>query len=219
MAGTRALRNAARGRGAGASAARVLVADDNPVSRFALCRMLTHWDYQVIACTDGAEAWNVARRPDSPKLLLLDWMMPGMDGVEVCRRISDLAANRPPYLILVTARDSKDDIVSGLEAGANDYITKPFSADELRARLRVGERVLDLQSALEERVRDLETALAEVKTLKGLIPICMHCHKIRDDSQAWQRLEMYVESHSAAEFSHSICPECMDRFHSDDPRA
>ena len=94
-------------------------------------------------------------------------------------------------------------------SGADDYITKPFDSEELRARIRVGIRILDLQEALSDRVRDLESALAQIRTLHGIIPICTRCHKIRDDAEIWQRLEIYIEQHSDAQFSHGLCPDCL----------
>ena len=107
------------------------------------------------------------------------------------------------------------DIIAGLEAGADDYIGKPYEKDELRVRVKVGERITALQSALVEQVRSLQEALAHVKTLQGILPICMHCHKIRNDQQSWQRLEKYIAEHSDAKFSHGLCPECMKKHYPD----
>ena len=117
----------------------------------------------------------------------------------------------PTYIILLTSKGEKEDVVEGLEAGANDYIRKPFDRPELRARVRVGERVLELEAALAERIRALQDALAHVKTLQGLLPICMHCHRIRNDQQTWERLEKYISEHTEAEFTHGLCPECMKK--------
>ncbi len=140
---------------------------------------------------------------------------PGLDGIDVCRKIREKDESNPTYIILLTARQDKEDIVAGLEAGANDYIVKPFDKNELRARIEVGRQVVNLQTALSEQVQELKKALAHVKTLQGIIPICMHCHKIRDDQQAWQGLERYIENHSEANFSHGICPDCMIKHHSE----
>ena len=134
--------------------------------------------------------------------------MPGMDGVEICRKVRQDIEDSPFYLILLTMRDSKEDIVSGLRAGANDYISKPFNREELHARVHVGERVIELQSALATRIKELKEALAHVKTLQGILPICSYCKKIRDDKKYWQKMESYISSHTEAQFSHSICPEC-----------
>jgi sigma-B regulation protein RsbU (phosphoserine phosphatase) len=137
--------------------------------------------------------------------------MPGLDGPTICQRARAVSSITAPYLILLTARNDHADIVSGLEAGANDYVTKPFNQAELRARVRVGLRVLELQSKLAERVHDLEEALRQVKHLRGLLPICMYCKKIRNDGDYWQQVETYISNHTEAEFSHGICPECYER--------
>jgi response regulator RpfG family c-di-GMP phosphodiesterase len=112
------------------------------------------------------------------------------------------------YLILVTARESSGDIVAGLDAGADDYVIKPFVAEELRARVAVGVRVLTLQERLAERVAELQAALLSVKQLRGLLPICSYCKRIRGDDQYWQQVEGYIAEHSDAQFSHGICPTC-----------
>ena len=127
---------------------RVLAAEDNPVFRSMLGAMLTKWGYEAVMAHDGREAWNVLQAADPPRLAILDWMMPGMDGVEVCRRVR--AARREPYIymLLLTARNEATDLVEGMDAGSDDYLTKPFNAHELRARLRAGERILDLQQQL-----------------------------------------------------------------------
>ncbi|MBN1824815.1 MAG: response regulator transcription factor [Candidatus Eisenbacteria bacterium] len=192
---------------------RVLIADDDPTYRIFLEEALKKWGYEVEAVDDGEKAWSALCGSLPPRLVLLDWVMPGLDGVELIEKIRGEEKLASSYVILLTARDGKEDVVRGLDAGANDYITKPFHHAELRARVAVGDRVLGLQEQLAKRLRDLEGALAHVKTLQGLIPICMHCHKIRDDQESWQKIESYIEDHSAAEFSHSICPECLEKYY------
>ena len=171
------------------------------------------WGHEVLTAVNGVEAWNILKEKDSPSIAILDWMMPEMDGIEVCRRVRDLERTNPAYLILLTGRDSKADISSGLDAGAFDYITKPFDVNELRARLGVAERMVALQENLNRNILDLQDALAHVKTLQGVLPICMHCHKIRTDDKAWERLESYIEVHSDAKFSHGLCPECLEKYY------
>ena len=139
--------------------------------------------------------------------------MPGLEGIEICKRIRDQQSGSPPYLILITAKEGKEDLLRGFAAGADDYVVKPIDPAELRARVQVGARVVELRSALAKRVQELEDALSHIRTLQGLLPICMHCHRIRTDEESWQRLESYIEEHSEAAFSHSLCPECLEKYY------
>jgi DNA-binding response OmpR family regulator len=188
---------------------KVLIAEDDFTTRAMLAAVVGRWGFEVLAVEDGIVALRQLMEPEGPRLAVLDWMMPGADGPEICRKLRQAPPTDPPYLILLTSRVSKEDIVSGLDAGANDYIAKPYHPDELKARLDVGKRVIELQRALAMRVRQLEEALAHVKNLQGIIPICSYCHKIRSDKESWERLESYISQHSEARFSHSICPTCM----------
>ena len=190
---------------------KVLIAEDDTVSRRLLEATLIRWGYEVVVASDGVEAWEALQGDDAPSLAILDWMMPGLDGLEICRRIRKMPSSTPPYLILLTAKGGREDLVTGLEAGANDYVTKPFNREELRARVQVGVRMLELQQHLADRVRALEEALARVTQLQGLLPICSYCKKIRDDQNYWQQVESYIAEHSQAQFSHSICPDCYEK--------
>jgi CheY-like chemotaxis protein len=146
-----------------------------------------------------------------PTLAILDWMMPEFDGTEVIRRVR---ASRPVanlYLMLLTALETRKDIVAGLDAGAHDYLVKPCDPDELRARVQVGVRVLTLQDRLAERVTELELALSRVKRLHGLLPICSYCKRIRGDDQYWRQVDAYLAEHTDAQFSHGICPPCFEK--------
>jgi two-component system cell cycle response regulator len=127
---------------------KALIAEDNPGFRHVLERMLGKWGYDVVLVENGIQAWEVLRGPQPPKLAILDWMMPGMDGVEVCRRVRE--QNREPYIyiLLLTAKDTAEELVEGMEAGADDYLRKPVNTQELRVRLRAGRRILDLQEEL-----------------------------------------------------------------------
>jgi two-component system cell cycle response regulator len=127
---------------------KALVADDDTASRLLLDKMLTKWGYEVVTASSGEEAWKVLTSDDSPDIAVLDWMMPELDGVEVCRRIRALELSSPPYLLLLTGRDNKQDIATGLESGASDYLQKPVDRDELRARLLVGKRFAELNRKL-----------------------------------------------------------------------
>ena len=191
---------------------KVLIADDEAVCRRVLESTLAEDGFEVMIATDGLEAWRAFQSPNPPALAILDWMMPCMEGIELCRRIRQTPATLPPYLIVLTARTQKEDVVLGLNAGADDYITKPFSRAELRARLQVGVRILELQRNLAARVAELEVALARVKRLQGLLPICSYCKKIRNDRNYWQQLENYIGERSEAQFSHGICPDCFEKF-------
>jgi two-component system cell cycle response regulator len=127
---------------------RILIADDDPVSRGLLDRLLHKWGYEVVAAHDGNEAWQILQAENAPRVALLDWMMPGLDGLEICRRVRARTAQAYVYIMLLTANDKVGNIVEGLESGADDYLTKPFHPLELKARLRVGLRVLELESGL-----------------------------------------------------------------------
>ena len=188
---------------------RILIAEDDPVSRCFLETVLSKWNYEVISTCDGNEAWEAFQR-EAPAIAILDWMMPGIDGAEVCRRIRTLETPFAPYLILLTAKSEKGDVVAGLEAGADDYITKPFNKQELRARLEVGLRISELQKNLAARIDELESALSRVKQLQGLLPICSYCKKIRSDHDYWEQVDTYITKHSEVAFSHSICPACYE---------
>jgi CheY-like chemotaxis protein len=190
-------------------AMRILIAEDDLTSRNILAALLKKKGHEVMETTNGADAWTVMQKPDAPRMAILDWMMPEMDGLEVVRRIRELQTEQPPYLIMLTAKGEKSDIVVGLDAGADDYLVKPFDAGELKARIEVGRRIVDLQMRLAEQVTALQQALKHIKTLQGIIPICSFCKKIRNDKGYWDQVEAYVGKHSQAEFSHSICPECM----------
>jgi CheY-like chemotaxis protein len=172
---------------------------------------LSRWGFDVLAVADGEAAQEALQRQDAPQLVMLDWMMPGRSGIDVCRWIRARPRPVPTYVIFLTSRGSSEDVVEGLEAGADDYICKPFNSEELRARIRNGARLLDLQSKLHDRVQQLEEALASVKQLQGLLPICSYCKKIRNDDNYWQQVENYISEHSGATFSHSICPSCYER--------
>src|SRR6266550_4564070 len=189
----------------------ILIAEDDPVSCRILERTLAAWGHNVSIATDGAMAWNMLRRADSPTLAILDIMMPEMDGFEVCRKVREASSAIPPYIILLTAMSTKDDVVTGIQAGANDYLTKPFHREELKVRVEVGVQMLELQRVLAARVTELEAALSQVKQLQGLLPICSYCKKVRDDGNYWQRVDTYLSDRIDVQFSHGICPECLDR--------
>jgi DNA-binding response OmpR family regulator len=158
--------------GAGLAAvpkSRILVAEDDAVSRELICTRLTKWGYEVTATQNGTEAMTALREKGAPSLAILDWMMPGMDGLEVCRRIRE--SGKRAHIILLTARAAKESLVEGLESGADDYLVKPFDKNELFARVKVGLRVLGLETLLADRVKELESALSEIHDLKLQVPL------------------------------------------------
>ncbi|MCA9473131.1 MAG: response regulator transcription factor [Nitrospirales bacterium] len=190
----------------------ILVADDDPVTQALLVRSLTGFGQNVVQYDNGCEAMAFLENATQPTIGILDWVMPGLNGPEICRALKDVNRDaRPLYLVLVTTKGNRDDIVQGLEAGADDYMTKPFDLQELRARVGVGLRVLSLQEKLDDRVHRLEEALSEVKQLQGLLPICSYCKKIRDDQNYWQQLEEYFSDRAEVQFSHGVCPHCFEK--------
>jgi DNA-binding response OmpR family regulator len=189
---------------------KILIAEDDPVSATLLQTLLTQWDYEVVITENGDDALSVLSADDGPSLAILDWMMPGLSGPAVCRKIRSAPPSRPLYLILLTRLGKRDKIVEGLEAGADDYLAKPFDAAELRARVQAGRRVVNLERELHDHVREMEDALANVKQLQGLLPICSYCKKIRDDQDYWHQVDSYVAQHTEVQFSHSICPSCFE---------
>lgn len=191
------------------SSSRVLVADDDRLIRELVVTALEGRDVQVV--TDGDAAWAALQAPDAPLVAVLDWTMPGLTGPDVCRRVRATPTAIAPYIILLTSHSGSDDIVAALSAGADDYVCKPFHPAELRARLQAGDRIVALQEALAARVNALETALAQVKQLRGLLPICAYCKQIRSGEDYWQQVETYIAEHSDAQFTHGICPPCFER--------
>jgi sigma-B regulation protein RsbU (phosphoserine phosphatase) len=188
---------------------KILIAEDDPVSRKMLERILSKDENEVTAVENGVQAL-AALEKETPDMLITDWMMPDLDGLELSGRVRALDLPNYVYIILLTALTDKQRIIQGLDAGADDYITKPYDRTELLARVRAGKRVIDLEKSLRQRNRELSDALAQVKQLKGLLPICMFCKKIRKDDNYWQQVEEYVADHTEADFSHSICPECLE---------
>jgi len=139
---------------------RILIAEDDAVSRRLLEATLKRWGYDVVVAEDGTGAWEVLQQEDAPRLAILDWVMPGLDGPQICRAVRGLRGQRYIYLLLLTAKSDKADLVKGLEAGADDFLSKPFDAQELRARLRAGMRILELQETLRvQATRDALTGL------------------------------------------------------------
>ena len=190
---------------------RVLVADDDVISRKLVTTHLQKWGHDVLAVDNGTDAEDALRSNPDVRLAVLDWMMPGKDGVEVCAAIKQNQGRPFVYVLMLTAKTQKEDLVRALDAGADDYVIKPFDAAELKARVRAGERIIHLESNLQAKIIQLEQALAHVRRLQGIIPICAWCKRIRDDQDFWSSVEEYFAEHSSAEFTHGICPDCRQK--------
>lgn len=172
---------------------RVLLAEDDTASRRILAAQLRQMDLEVQEAEDGLAAW-VAFQTAKPDLVITDWMMPNVAGPELCRRIRNCAASSYTYIIILTALDRKQGYLEGMNAGADDFVTKPINIGELSARLKVAQRILSLQN--------------HVSKLEGLLPICPQCKKIRTAQEKWEAVETYIMKHTDALFSHGICPDC-----------
>ncbi len=215
--------------------ATVLIVDDNPTNLDLLFDSLSQANFKVLIAKDGQNAIRQATLAQ-PDAILLDIVMPGLDGLETCRRLKDRTETNDIPVIFLTALTDTIDKVGGFKAGAVDYITKPFQQAEVLARLETHLTIRSLQKSLQEKnerleqeinerkrveeererlIVELQEALAQIKTLKGILPICAHCKKIRNDEDYWQQIEVYVRDHSEAKFSHSICPDCMKKFYPD----
>jgi CheY-like chemotaxis protein len=171
----------------------ILAVDDNPQNLQFLGKLLSDNGYEVAVAQSGQQALNFIRKSE-PDLILLDIMMPDMDGYAVCQTIKADFSTRHIPVIFLTAKVDPSDVVKGFETGGVDYVTKPFNSLELLARVRTH---------------------VEVKVLRGLLPICSRCKKIRDDQGFWDRVESYLEAHSQVTFTHSICPGCLDVLYGD----
>ncbi|RKX27104.1 MAG: response regulator [Candidatus Zixiibacteriota bacterium] len=190
---------------------KILIAEDEKISRKVLSAHLSKWGHELLVTVDGTEALETFNSNPDIQIAVLDWMMPGMEGLDVCRAIKANDDRAFTYVIMLTAMTNSGNIVEALEAGADDYVTKPFNADELRARIRAGERIVNLETTLKKKIVDLEESLAHIKQLQGCLPICAWCKKIRDGEDYWNNVEDYLLAHSEVDFSHGICPDCLEK--------
>jgi len=174
---------------------KILVVEDHADSRETLRIMLELDGHHVVSAQNGMEGWRAFALGHFP-VVISDWLMPEMDGLELCRRIR--GAERPTYsyVILVSALRGKSSYLQGMSAGADDFISKPYDPDELKARLIVAERIIGVQD--------------RVKRLEGILPTCMYCKKIRDEQNEWIGIEAYISKRSQASFSHGVCPACYE---------
>ena len=177
---------------------KVLAVEDDEVGRTVLRQALRNLGYDVVEAVDGEDAWTQLLKGEPIRIVVSDWMMPSLDGLELCRRIRARTRQDYAYFILVTARDaSTQNQRIATDAGVDDFLTKPIDVQELWMRLHVAERILRYTT----RVRQLEQ----------LLPICSYCKKVRDDHNYWQQIENYIKERTGSEFSHSVCPDCYQR--------
>ncbi|SDP46992.1 Response regulator receiver domain-containing protein [Desulforhopalus singaporensis] len=170
---------------------------------------LENWGYRVEAVADGKQALKALQQSDSANIAILDWEMPELDGLEVCRRLKETESESAPYVILLTARDSNADILQGFDAGAEDYMTKPFNESELLARVRVAERLVRTQASLAESVIELKDALNQLETLERGVEICARCQSVFDPCDGrWRRLDEIAGDDEEQRFVVRDCPDC-----------
>jgi CheY-like chemotaxis protein len=190
----------------------ILVVDDDPDLLFGTVKVLQNAGYTTATAHNGIEALATTQT-FFPDLILSDFDMPGMDGLELCRRIKRDPALANTYVVIISGTHTLlEHQVTGLEAGADGYILRPIGPRELLARVEAFSRIVHLNQALAEKNAELAAALAKVKSLSGLLPICSGCKQIRDHAGYWSRVERYVEEHSDATFTHSLCPDCVKKY-------
>src|SRR5580698_8659309 len=173
---------------------KILIAEDDPVTVQILRFTLLHYGHEVVSANNGAEAWEKFDA-DPFRVIVSDWMMPGVDGLDLCRKVRSRPKTDYTYFILLTAVNTgRENLRHAMDAGIDDFLTKPLDREAILMRLRVAERILEYTT--------------QIRALKELIPICMYCKRIRDDSNYWDQLETYIHMHTGSNFSHGICPEC-----------
>lgn len=176
---------------------KILIAEDDPVSVKILKFTLEHYGHEVVTSGTGVEAWEKFDK-DPVRVIVSDWMMPDMDGLELCRRVRERQKKDYTYFILLTAiHTDRSNLRKAMDAGIDDFMTKPLDREAIMMRLRVAERILDFTT--------------QIKQLKELIPICMYCKRVRDDSDYWQQVESYIHTQTGSNFSHGVCPECFEK--------
>lgn len=190
----------------------ILVVDDNPDNLRLLAGLLNERDYKVRLAPNGARAMATIRK-EAPDLILLDVMMPEMDGFEVCRQLKADKETAGIPILFISALHETIDKVKAFCLGGVDYITKPFKSEEVLARVRTHLTLRFLQQQLEKKNAELQKALDEIKVLRGFIPICASCKRIRNDKGYWEQIESYISNHSEAKFSHGYCQECVDKLY------
>jgi CheY-like chemotaxis protein len=176
----------------------ILTVEDDSVARAVLRQALLRLGHEALEARNGEEAWEMLQKPQAVRVVVSDWMMPGSDGLDLCRKIRSRVGAEYIYFILLTSRDATSENQSkAADAGVDDFLTKPLDLPELWTRLRVAERILRYTR--------------QVRQLEEMLPICSYCKKIRDDQNYWQQLEGYISERTGSDFSHSVCPDCYQR--------
>lgn len=176
---------------------KILIAEDDPVSVKILQFTLAHYGHEVIAAEDGAKAWELFNA-DPVRVIISDWMMPELDGLQLCQKVRERPKTDYTYFILLTAiHTGRDNMRKAMDAGIDDFLTKPLDREAVMMRLRVAERILEFTT--------------QIRQLKELLPICMYCKRVRDDQDYWQQVESYIHTHTGTNFSHGICPDCFSK--------
>ena len=187
---------------------KLLIAEDEYTTRLTVQVVLERWGYRVDSVEDGESAWKMLQKSDGPQIAILDWEMPGIDGVELCTKVKMLDRDTPVYVIMLTGRDAQTDILQGFDAGADDYITKPFDENELRARVRVAERLVTIQEELVISNNELRAVLDHVETLQSDLPVCSSCLRVEDHNNCWRTMQEYAKEKEDPRFQFSLCPRC-----------
>ncbi len=173
-----------------------IVEDDNTTRRL-LENIISVLGYSVLSYDNGQDAWD-AFKVEQPQIVISDWMLPGMDGLELCRALRESMTKNYTYFVLVTAQKrSQSNLEVAIGAGVDDFLKKPISSEEIWNRLRVAERILNFTH--------------QVRRLESLIPICCYCKKVRNDGDLWEQIEQYVNERTGADFTHSVCPQCLEK--------
>jgi len=188
---------------------KILIAEDELTTRMLVQVSLENWGYRVESVVNGQDAWLALKQKDAAQIAILDWEMPELDGPEVCRRMKEMGEGNSPYIILLTGRDSDNDIVKGFDAGADDYMTKPFNDNELRARVRVAERMVRTQNSLSDSVTELKEVLNHLEMIREGVAVCQSCcHILSNDDDQWYSIEESVKNQDDPRFIQTVCPSC-----------
>ncbi len=191
---------------------KIVIVDDETISRRLLEKVVEGMGLPFVSYDNSEAAFAACSGEEVPLLILLDWVMPKKTGLGFTREIRRLVLPVDPYIIMITQKQQKQDLLRGFEAGVDAFLSKPFNTEELQLRINVGLRLLSSKVALVERIAQLTEEKGPMRGGRVILPICMYCHKIRDKKDKWSALEVYLEEHSSFSFSHALCPSCLDKY-------